>query len=256
MKIWKRIRLLARRRKFEEDLAEEMRIHREMAAATLGQDAARTFGSVAMSMEDSRAVWGFARLDSWLQDLRYAVRGFRKTPAFALTVIGTIGLALGLNTAVFSVFNAYLLKPHAVRDPYGLYWFTWVTANGQGHSFNWWEYEELCRQKGVFSDVMAYDKIDAGVDGHEMFGQVVSGNYFTMLGAGTLMGRPILPEDAAVPGGGAVMVLSTRHGRTSSAAIRRSSARRFSCGACRWKWLGWRIPGFPGWSFHRNSGFR
>src|SRR6202035_1781862 len=110
MRIWKRIRLLARRRQFEEDLAEEMRIHRQMAAETLGPDAARAFGSVAMSLEDSRAVWGFACLDSWLQDLRYAVRGCRKTPAFALTVIGTIGLALGLNTTVFSVFNAYLLK--------------------------------------------------------------------------------------------------------------------------------------------------
>src|SRR5450432_811593 len=208
MKIWKRIRLLAQRRQFEDDLAEEMRIHREMAAAALGSDAARAFGSAAMSMEDSRAVWGFGRLDSWRQDLRYAVRGFRKTPAFALTVIGTIGLALGLNTTVFSVFNAYLLKPHAVRDPYGLYWYTWVTAKGQGHSFNWREYEDLCRQKGVFSDVMAYEKVFAGADGHGMFGQMVSGNYFTMLGIGTLMGRPIVPEDAAVPGAGAVMVLS------------------------------------------------
>ena len=208
MKIWKRIRLLAQRRQFEDDLAEEMRIHREMAAAALGSDAARAFGSAAMSMEDSRAVWGFGRLDSWRQDLRYAVRGFRKTPAFALTVIGTIGLALGLNTTVFSVFNAYLLKPHAVRDPYGLYWYTWVTAKGQGHSFTWREYRDLCRQKGVFSDVMAYEKVFAGADGHGMFGQMVSGNYFTMVGTGTLLGRPLLPEDAAAPGGGAVMVLS------------------------------------------------
>ena len=50
-----------------------------------------------------------------LQDLRYAVRGFRKTPAFALTVIGTIGLALGLNTTVFTVFDSYMLKPYSVR---------------------------------------------------------------------------------------------------------------------------------------------
>jgi predicted permease len=208
MKIWKRIQLLAHRRQFEQDLAEEMRIHREMAAETLGPGASRAFGSVAMSLEDSRAVWGFASLDSCLQDLRYAVRGFRKTPAFALTVIGTIGLALGLNTTVFSVFNAYLLKPHAVRDPYGLYWYTWVTAKGEGHSFNWREYEDLRRQKGVFSDVMAYQKVFAGADGHGMFGQMVSGNYFTMLGIGTLLGRPILAEDAVAPGGGAVMVLS------------------------------------------------
>ncbi|HXB73278.1 MAG TPA: ABC transporter permease [Candidatus Acidoferrales bacterium] len=208
MKIWKRIQLLARRRKFEEDLAEEMRIHREMAAETLGPEGARAFGSVALSLEDSRAVWGLAWLDSWLQDLRYAARGFRKTPGFALTVIGTIGLALGLNTTVFTVFDSYMLKPYAVRDPYGLYSFTWVTTKGQGHDFTWQEYSELARQKGVFTDSFAYQKLFAGADGHGMFGQLVSGNYFTMTGAGMTMGRPILPEDAAAPGSGAVMVLS------------------------------------------------
>src|SRR5450432_2438911 len=207
MKIWKRIRLLAQRRQFEDDLAEEMRIHREMAAAALGSDAARAFGSAAMSMEDSRAVWGFARLDSWRQDLRYAVRGFRKTPAFALTVIGTIGLALGLNTTVFTVFDAYLLKPHAVRDPYSLYSFTWVTTKGQDHKFTWPEYEDLSRRKSVFTDVLANVMLFAGANGHGMFGQLVSGNYFTMTGAGIVMGRPLLPEDTAVPGGGGVMVL-------------------------------------------------
>ena len=208
MKIWKRIQLLARRRKFEEDLAEEMRIHSAMAAETLGPEGARAFGSVAMALEDSRAVWGLARLDSWLQDLRYAVRGFRKTPAFALTVIGTIGLALGLNTTVFTVFDSYMLKPYAVRDPYGLYWFEPFTAKGQGQSLTWQEYSQLAAQTSVFSDTLAYRGFFAGVDGHGMFGQLVSGNYFTMTGAGIAMGRPLLPEDAVVPGGGAVMVLS------------------------------------------------
>jgi hypothetical protein len=176
MKIWKRIQLLARRPKFEEDLAEEIRFHREMAGTA-------AFGSVAMSLEDSRAVWGFAWLDSWLQDLRYAVRGFRKTPAFALTVIGTIGLALGLNTTVFTVFDAYMLKPYAVRDPYSLYWFTAFTAKGQGHSLTWQEYSELAHQKSPFTDALAYEGLFAGADGHGMFGELVSGNYFTMLGA-------------------------------------------------------------------------
>src|ERR1041385_2810222 len=106
MKIWKRMQLLAGRRQFEADLAEEMRLHREMAAEVYGQDGVKAFGSVALSLEDSRAVWGLAWLDSWMQDLRYAVRGFRRTPGFALTVIGTIGLALGLNTTLFTVFDA------------------------------------------------------------------------------------------------------------------------------------------------------
>jgi predicted permease len=208
MKIWKQIQLLMRRRQFERDLAEEMRIHREMAVETLGPQGARAFGSVAISLEDSRAVWGFARLDSWAQDVRYAARGFRQTPLFALTVIGTIGLALGLNTTVFTVFDAYILKPHAVRDPYSLYSFTWVTTKGQDHKFTWPEYEDLSRRKSVFTDVLANVILFAGANGHGMFGQLVSGNYFTMTGAGIMMGRPLLPEDTAVPGGGGVMVLS------------------------------------------------
>lgn len=208
MKIWKRMQCLIQRQKFDEDLAEEMRIHREMAEEALGPEGPRAFGSVAMSLEDCRAVWGFARLDSWLQDLRYAARGFRRTPTFALTVVATIGLALGLNTTVFTVFDAYLLRPHAVRDPHSLYWFTWVTSAGQGHSFTWPEYEELARQNSVFTDSLAYQMVFAGTNGHAMFGQLVSGNYFTMTGAAMLMGRPLLPEDAAAPGGGAVIVLS------------------------------------------------
>lgn len=208
MKIWKRLQLLARRGQFEKDLAEEMSIHRQMAAETSGSAPAPVFGSEALALEDSRAVWGFARLDSWLQDLRFAVRGFRKTPAFALTVIGTIGLALGLNTTVFTVFDSYLLKPHAVHDPYSLYWFTWVTPKGQGHSFTWPEFQELRRRKGVFTDALAYQTLFAGANGSGMFGQFVSGNYFTLTGAAMSKGRPILPEDAASPGTGAVMVLS------------------------------------------------
>jgi hypothetical protein len=118
MKIWKRIWQWRRREEFESGLEEEMRFHREMAGGA-------AFGSVAMALEDSRAVWRFAWLDSVMQDVRYALRGFRKSPGFALAVVGTIGAALGLNTTAFTVFNAYALRPFAVQDPWALYGFTW-----------------------------------------------------------------------------------------------------------------------------------
>src|SRR3954451_25071273 len=114
MKIWKRVRMWWRRGRFEQDLAEEVRIHREMSGAA-------AFGSEALVLEQSREVWGFAWLDSWKQDIRYALRGLRKSPGFAIAVIGAIGLGIGLNTTLFTVFNAYALRPSAVRDPYSLH---------------------------------------------------------------------------------------------------------------------------------------
>jgi predicted permease len=185
-----------RRRTFEADLAEEIRLHREMSGAA-------AFGSVALTLEESRAVWGFAWLDSWKQDIRYALRGIRRSPGFALSVIGAIGLAIGLNTTMFTVFNAYVLRTFAVRDPYSLYGFTWYGKNGQGHHFRQHEVDSLARSHDPFSDIVATTNLQGQVDGHLLFGQLVSGNYFGMLGVGMTQGRPILPDDA-----GAVMVLS------------------------------------------------
>lgn len=201
MKIWKRIGQWRRRAEFEAGLAEEMRFHREMAGGA-------AFGSVAMALEDSRAVWRFGWLESVMQDVRYAWRGFRKSPGFALAVVGTIGAALGLNTTVFTVFNAYVLRPVAVHDPWSLYGFTWYGKNGQGHRFTWAQYQYAAAWKSPFSEVMALEGLQADVEGRTLFGQVVSGNYFTMLGIGAAEGRPLLPRDASVPGSGAVMVVS------------------------------------------------
>jgi predicted permease len=201
MKLWKRIRQWRRRREFEAGLEEEMRFHREMAGGA-------AFGSMAIALEDSRAVWGFGWLESVLQDVRYALRGFRKSPGFALAVVGTIGAALGLNTTMFTVLNAYALRPFAVHDPWALYGFSWYGQNGQGHRFTWAQYQDLAARQSPFSDVLAAENFGADVEGRTLFGQLVSGNYFTMLGAGVAEGRPLLPRDATAPGSGAVMVVS------------------------------------------------
>jgi hypothetical protein len=142
-----------------------------------------------MAMEDSRAVWRFGWLESVMQDVRYALRGFGKSPGFALAVVGTIGAALGLNTTVFTVFNAYVLRPIAVHDPWALYGFTWYGKNGQGHRFTWGQYQDAAARKSPFSEVMAVEGLQADVEGRTLFGQVVSGSYFTILGIGAAEGR-------------------------------------------------------------------
>uniref|UniRef100_Q01U78 Permease n=1 Tax=Solibacter usitatus (strain Ellin6076) TaxID=234267 RepID=Q01U78_SOLUE len=201
MKLWKKIRQWRRRAEFEAGLEEEMRFHREMAGGA-------AFGSMALALEDSRAVWSFGWLESVIQDVRYALRGFRKSPGFALAVVGTIGAALGLNTTMFTVFNAYALRSFSVNDPWALYTFTWYGKDAQGHRFTWAQYQNIAARKTPFSDVIATESFVADVEGRSLFGELVSGNYFTMLGVGVADGRPLLPPDAGAPGSGAVMVIS------------------------------------------------
>src|SRR5512133_359282 len=149
MKSWTRVRMWRKRRRFEADLAEEIRIHREMSGAA-------ACGSEALTLEQSREVWGFAWLDGWKQDIRYAVRGLRRSPGFAIAVMAAIGLGIGLNTTFFTVFNAYVLRPYAVRDARALHSFVAVAKDGSGRFLKQGEYEQLREQRAAFSDVLAF----------------------------------------------------------------------------------------------------
>jgi predicted permease len=141
-------------------------------------------------------------------DVRHALRSFRRSPAFVVTVAATVALGLGINTALFTLFNAYVLRPVAVRDPHSLYTFTWTTRAGQPHAFSWDEYQRLREDTRAFSEVAAVLRVQARLDGRVFQGQLVTGNYFQMLGVGTALGRPLLPEDAAAPGRDPVVVVS------------------------------------------------
>src|SRR5579883_2456602 len=195
MRLWKRVRMWAGRKRFEAELAEEIRLHREMSGEA-------AFGSVALTLEESREVWGFAWLESWKQDIGYAVRGLRKSPGFALGVVAAIGLGIGLNTTLFTVFNAYALRPYAIRDPYSLYRFSWYAKTGNSHNFTKAQFESVRGRNTGLSEVLASMGTLLQVEGRELTGQLVSGNYFSMLGVGMALGRPLLPEDD-----GAVLVL-------------------------------------------------
>ena len=213
-----RLRALLFRARVEEELEDEVEFHLAMArrkhldAGRSEEEAGRLarldFGRVGAVKEDCRGVRGIDLFETALQDIRYALRSFRRSPGFVFTVAGTIALGLGLNLALFTLFNAYVLRPISIRDPYSLYGFTWTDRQGRGHAFSWDEYQQFKKDNPAFSESAAVQYVYTRVDGHAFQGQLVTGNYFQMLGVGSELGRPLLPEDARAPRREAVIVLS------------------------------------------------
>jgi predicted permease len=217
--LWLRIRALLLRGRVEREMHEELDFHVEMQtrkhlAAGLGAADARRlaraqFGSTALIEDQVRDARGIHLFEALLQDMRYAIRGFRRTPTFAITVVATIALGLGLNTAIFTIFNTYVLKPFDVRDPHALYEVKWLTRSGAAPRFTWAEFETLRHDDSTFSEVLAQQHpLITRIDGRIAFVGLVSGNYFRLLGVDAEAGRTLMPSDAASPGGEAVVVLS------------------------------------------------
>jgi hypothetical protein len=213
--LYLRMRALFLGRRVEQELDEELRFHLEMAArknAAEGSDAARLarvrFGGIDSVKEECRTVRGTQLIESTIRDIRYALRGFRRNPLFVLTVVGTISLGLGLNTALFTLFDNFVLRPLPVRDPYSLYQFDWADRAGHGRSFSWQEFEKFSKNNPAFSEVTAAQGFYARSEGRPLFGTLVTGNYFRMLGGVAALGRTLIPGDSSTAGREPVIVLS------------------------------------------------
>jgi predicted permease len=213
-----RICALFSHRAAERKLRDELDFHIEMQSrkhilegvepAEAARRARAEFGSIELAKEDIRDVTRIRWWEELSRDVQYALRGFRRAPTFAITVIATIAIALGLNTAAFTIFDAYVLRPLEVRDPNSLYDFAWADSHGAEHQLTLHQYEDLRRQRSVFSEVSARRFLFARIDGQPSFIEMVSDNYFQMLGVGAALGRTIVPGDAAGPHVGAIVVLS------------------------------------------------
>jgi predicted permease len=203
------------RRRREDDLQRELQAHLDLETAEQGNltAARRALGNVAQVQENTREAWGWTWIDRLAADLRFALRLLRRNPAF--TAVATLSLALGIgaNTAIFSLMDALLWKSLPVHDPRSLLFFGKQLESGIDPVFYYETYDRLRQEQSFFRELAAYDvrnRLNVSVDGESepVMGQLVSGNYFSVLGIVPAAGRIFTADDDRIPNGHPVAMIS------------------------------------------------
>lgn len=152
-----------------------------------------------------------------LQDLRYGARMLLKQPGFTSIAVCTLALGIGANTAIFSLISAILLRPLPVTDPARIVSVSLVNKQGAGLGlFSYREYEDFREQNAVLTGLAAFRFAPVNLSGlagkagnnERVWGYLVSGNYFEVLGVKAVVGRAFSEEEERAPDAHPVLVLS------------------------------------------------
>ena len=194
--LFRRIRYLINRRRFDAELAGDMEFHREMAARA----GRRNFGNALRIEQAAREAWGWAWLDDLLHDLRYAWRGLIRSYGFSCTAILTMALGIGATAAVFSVIDATLLHPLPYPDAEQLVRIeddlTGIHAPDAGISVpEFWDLEK----SSIFQNVSLIGGGSVNLTGSARPSRIqfepVTQGYFALLGVKPELGRTFDPND-------------------------------------------------------------
>jgi predicted permease len=152
-------------------------------------------------------------MENFWKDLRYAFRMLLKSPGFTLIAMLALGLGIGANTAIFSVFNGILWRPLPVKDPQQLVILATKTPSFDFPlNLSYPDFQDYRQLKTVFSDLVAYtpSPVNFGSEGRpeRAWVEMVSGNYFSMLGIEAVRGRTFALDEGWVPGKDPLAVLS------------------------------------------------
>ncbi len=211
MRVWRRLWAYLNRNRMAAELAEEMRFHLEMKAEAnrangVAPDdaepaARRSFGNVTLAAEESRAHWTWSWVDHLGQDLRYALRSVRNSPGFMAVAVLTLSLGVGANTAMFTLFDALVLRPLPVKDPGRLVLVKIANPakNEEQYQYSYPFYTALRDHNLAFSGMLARwpmaMSFSTGGTAERVEGELVTGNYFEVLGSEALIGRTLMPDD-------------------------------------------------------------
>ena len=152
-----------------------------------------------------------------LQDFRFAARLLLKSPGFTAVAVLSLALGIGANTTIFTLVNAVLLHPLPMKDPDSLVAVFTTDERNRGAFFNLMptsplNFADYRKLSDVFTGLVAHQGLALSFSGkgepEQIFGEIVSGDFFTVLGVTPALGRAFLPDEDAVPGRSLVTVLS------------------------------------------------
>jgi predicted permease len=271
---------LFRRQRVERELDEELQGYLEASAAHkrvngMTEEQARRAAKAEVGSSNSvkHQIWSSrweSTVEGILQDLRVSVRTLGKSPGFTAVALLSLALGIGGNTAIYTLINQVLLRNLPVRDPQQLVAFGksefggiagGLDLGGFGGYFPWDFTRQMEENPGPFQGVAAYGSFSNQVS-IRLLGSggtaaahspaelapanLVSGNYFGVLGAQALFGRTILPADDATPGVGAVTVLSYHLWQQSLSSDPHIVGKSISINGTPFEVVGVMPPGFHG----------
>lgn len=245
------LKALLQTERVEAELDEELEGYVEASVANkqrngMTEEAARRAALVEVGSRNAvkHQIWSTrweSTLQGLLQDIRISLRSLAKSPGFTGVAILSIALGIGGNTAIFTLIHQVLLRNLPVRDPQQLVTFDKSDGGavvggvdlGYYGMFPWYFAHQLEADPGPFQGIASYGSFsskvslrppsnegapDANTPAILVPANLVSGNYFSLLGAQPLFGRTIAPSDNATPESGAVAVLSYHFWRQSLSA--------------------------------------
>ena len=195
------------------DLAVDAKVRRGMPEKQARQEALREFGAVTQMKESYRLRRGLPFFEVAARDLQYAFRQLWKSPGFTLTTVLTLAIGIGVNTAIFSMMDAVVLRPLAIPDLNRV--VTVAEDQGRGEYLqvalanyeSWKQQSRSFESLAVRSDVSLGMMAGAGGEASHVDAALTSANFFTVMQTQPLLGR-VFAESECQPGKDGVLVLS------------------------------------------------
>src|SRR5262245_8812447 len=193
------------------DMEIDDNLERGMSPEQARHAANQAFGSAALAKDESREAWIYRWLDDLAKDIRFGARMLLKNRGFSAVAVISLALGFGLNTTIFTVVNTILLHPLPVHDVASVVALDTIDAktkftqaNAVKVRMSFLNYQDYRRQNEVFTGLAAWQQLpvtwSGGAEPVRIQSQLVTANYFEVLGVHPAAGRFFFPDEDTKPG--------------------------------------------------------